>query len=121
MYAPRVKAGVRGQLAKPPDLVLLAHGVGRRHAGRGLELAHLLGAAEPLGQQVNQRRVQVVDAGPQRGQLALSSGQIGLGHQCECERTTWPSDACTTTNPWPPSASWYASPEPRPMIAPILA
>ena len=32
-----------------------------------------------------------------------------------------PSDACTTTIPRPESASWYASPDPRPIAAPSFA
>ena len=27
----------------------------------------------------------------------------------------WPSDGCTSTQPWPPKAIWMVSPEPRPI------
>ena len=69
-----VEPGLVGQPAQPGDLALLALGVGRREAGRGLELAHPLGRLEPLGEQVDQRGVDVVDARPQprevRGDVA---------------------------------------------------
>src|ERR671923_60321 len=28
---------------------------------------------------------------------------------------TWPSDGCTSTQPWPANAIWIVSPEPRPI------
>ena len=53
-----------GQRPEAGDLLGLAYGVRRRQPVRGLELTDLLGDLEPLGQQVNQGRVHVVDAGP---------------------------------------------------------
>ena len=51
------------------DLGLLARRVSRRQPLAGLELADLLGALEPLGEQVDQGGVDVVDAGAQAHQL----------------------------------------------------
>ena len=58
-----------GQLAKARDLLLLARRVGRRQTVLGLEHADRLGAAEALGQHVDQRRVDIVDRGAVVGKL----------------------------------------------------
>ncbi len=50
-----------GKAPQPADLVFLARRVGRRQMVGGLEHAHRLGAAEPLGQEIDQRRVDIVD------------------------------------------------------------
>ena len=57
------------QLPQSRDLLLLAARVRRRHTARGLEHPDLLGRLEPLGQQVDQRGVDVVDAAAQPREL----------------------------------------------------
>ncbi|MDX6297422.1 MAG: hypothetical protein QOI51_1279, partial [Nocardioidaceae bacterium] len=64
-----VEARLLGQPAEPGDLLSLPLGVGRRHPVARLELPDLLGAGEPLRQQVHQCCVQVVDARAQPQQL----------------------------------------------------
>jgi len=59
----RVKPRVLGELAKMCNLDGLAIRVGRRQAHNGLVFPDALGDLEPFGQKVNQRRVDVVDAG----------------------------------------------------------
>ena len=63
--------------AVPPDCASRA-GIGRRHAMDGLQPAHCLGAAEPLGQHVDQGRIDIVDAAPQ------------LPERCR-QRSRWPA------------------------------
>ncbi len=60
-----IEIGADGEAAQARDLALLARRIGRRQAVLRLELAHALRALEPLGQQVDDGRVQVVDARPQ--------------------------------------------------------
>ena len=59
----RVEPGLHGEGTQPGDLLLLSLGVGGRQAGLGLVAADGLGDLEPLGQQVHEGRVDVVDAG----------------------------------------------------------
>jgi hypothetical protein len=54
---------------QPSDLLCLALGIGGRQAVTSLEVPNLLGDLEPLGQQMDQRRIHVVDAVPQPAQL----------------------------------------------------
>ena len=56
-----IELRVVGKAAQPGDLRLLTRRVGRRQAVGGLEHAHRLGAAEALGQHVDERGVDVVD------------------------------------------------------------
>ena len=57
------------------DLLLLALGVGGRQAGLRLVAADGLGDLEALGQQVHERGVDVVDAGP------VAQLELGIGHR----------------------------------------
>ena len=74
-----VEFRVGRKAAQPLDLHGLAVGIGRRQARAGLEFADRAGAAEPLGQDVDQGRVDVVDALPQREQ--------GIGCGCSLDHT----------------------------------
>src|ERR1700728_487387 len=66
-----IELGVLGQRAQPGDLHLLACGIGGRKAVRGLILAHRLGAFEALGQEMDQRRIDIVDTVPQPVKLGM--------------------------------------------------
>ncbi len=59
----RVETGLFGQSTQPRHLSLLAGPIRWRQSQTGFELADLLGAPEPLGKQMHQRRVEIVDAG----------------------------------------------------------
>jgi hypothetical protein len=59
-----------GEGTQPGNLLSLALGIGGRQAMTSLEVADLLCDLEPLGQQMNQRRIHVVDAVPQPAQLS---------------------------------------------------
>ena len=64
----RVEARLRGELAQPRHLPLLAGRVRRRQVELGLEHPHLLGAPEALGEQVHQGGVEIVDGGAVGGE-----------------------------------------------------
>ena len=68
-----VKLGVLRQRPQAGDLLGLARGVGGRQTVRCLQLTDLLGDLEPLGEEMHQGRIHVVDAHPQPQQL--------LGHR----------------------------------------
>ena len=68
-----VKLGVLRQRPQASDLLGLACGVGGRQTVRCLQLTDLLGDLEPLGEEMHQGRIHVVDAHPQPQQL--------LGHR----------------------------------------
>ena len=65
----RVQAGLLSQCPQTCHLLLLAPGVGRRQIESGLEQSHLLSAAEPFGQEMDEGGVEVVNGGPIDGQL----------------------------------------------------
>ncbi len=57
----RIQLGGFGQPPQTGDLLGLTFGIGCRKAMGGLKLAHRLRTFEALGQQVNERRVDIVD------------------------------------------------------------
>ena len=57
-----IEIGLDGERAQALDLLRLPPGVAGREAGSGLVLADCLSDAEPFGQHVDQRRIDVVDA-----------------------------------------------------------
>src|SRR5690606_17015885 len=63
-----VEVGLFRELMQAGDLALLAGGVARGQVVLGFEGAHLLRAAEALGEHVHERSVDVVDAGAQAQQ-----------------------------------------------------
>lgn len=67
-----VEVGFFGQRTQPCDLAFLAAWVGRGQRVFGLVAAHRLRRAETLGEDVDERRVEVVDA-------AAEAGQHGIG------------------------------------------
>lgn len=58
----RVKIGFLGKFPQARDLPRLALGIGRGQGGSGLVFAHGLGDAEALGQHVDERCINIVDA-----------------------------------------------------------
>ena len=70
----RVEVRLVRQLPQARDLLHLAARVRRRHPAGGLEHADLLGRLEALGQQVDQRGVDVVDAAAQPRKLGRDRG-----------------------------------------------
>ena len=66
-----VEVRVFGERAQARDLAHLAVGVARGHAVLGLQFADLLRATKPLGEHVNERGVDVIDAAAQREQRSL--------------------------------------------------
>ena len=74
----RVQPGLVGEVAQPRDLGLFTRRVSGRHTLTGLELTHLLGALEALGEKVDQGRVDVVYARTQAHQVIGSrAGRTG--------------------------------------------
>ena len=67
----RVEVGVERQLTQPGDLLLFPVWISRREVVLGLESAHPLRVLEPLGEQVNERGIDVVDARAQLGEFSL--------------------------------------------------
>src|SRR5262249_2137498 len=65
----RIELGVLGERLEPLDHDLFALRIARRQTGRGLQLAHPARAAEALGEEIDQRGVDVVDAVAQLTQL----------------------------------------------------
>ena len=63
-----IEVGFFGQLAQAGDLAVLAAGIGRGQRVFGLVAAHRLGGAEPFGEDMDQRRVEVVDAAAEAGE-----------------------------------------------------
>ncbi len=76
----RIQPRILGHLAQPGDLFRLSGQVRRRHPLPSLERAHLLGELEPLGQQVHESRVDVVDARAQPRQVSWHVGARGTRH-----------------------------------------
>ncbi len=74
----RVEPGLDREGAQPGDLLVLARRVGRRQPDGGLVPAHRLGDLEPLGKQVDQRGVDVVDAGPVGGEDLVRRPRSGV-------------------------------------------
>src|SRR5450830_1648607 len=74
----RVEVRLVGELAQPRDLPRLSPEVRRRQPSRGLEHADLLRRLEPLRQQVDECRVDVVDAAPQAHELGRQA-VLGAG------------------------------------------
>src|SRR5579862_597803 len=70
----RIELGGLGELAKARDLGGLARRIGGRQAVLGLVAAHRLRALEALGQDMDQRRVDVVDAVAQAQELWIGHG-----------------------------------------------
>ena len=66
-----------GQRAQAGDLAFLAAGIGSGQAVHGLVGAHGLGDAEALGQDVDQRGVDVVDRGAKSGEHRIGRGVFG--------------------------------------------
>ncbi len=58
----RIQPSLFGQQAEPLYLFSLTGGIGSRQPMSGLQDAHLLGDPEPLGQQMDQGSIHVVDA-----------------------------------------------------------
>jgi hypothetical protein len=61
----RIKMSVIGERPKAIDLLFLALKIGWREAVRSLQLANFLGALEPFRQQIDQSRINVINAGAQ--------------------------------------------------------
>jgi len=57
-----VEIGLFRQFAQPCDLALFARGIGGRQGHARLVFAYRLSDPEPLGEHVNDRRVDIVDA-----------------------------------------------------------
>ena len=73
----RVEVSLRGKLAQTLDLFGFTSRIGRRHAARRLERADLFREFEALGQKVDQRGIDVVDALADAQELF---GDLGLRH-----------------------------------------
>ena len=69
--------GLFGERSQPRDLHSLPLRIRWRQSGCRLEPPHLLSELEPLGQQVHERGIDVIDALAQTGQL---DGDILLDH-----------------------------------------
>ena len=67
----RIEPSFERQGTEARDLPIFAFGIGSRQTDLGFVPAHSLGDLEPLGQQMDQRRVDVVDAGAIRGELII--------------------------------------------------
>ena len=65
----RVEPRLLGQRSQACDLLALTSRISRRQVKAGLEQSHLLGAAEALGQEVDESGIEVVDRGSVDGQL----------------------------------------------------
>ena len=70
----RIEMGIVGETAQPRDLLRLACRIGRGQTMRRLVLTHRLGAFEPLGQEMNERRIDIVDAFAQALKLRIGGG-----------------------------------------------
>src|SRR6478752_1447414 len=57
----RVQMRIFGKLTKTSDLVFLARRIGRRQLVLSLQHADLFGAAKAFGQNVDERRIDIVD------------------------------------------------------------
>ena len=73
-----IELGVFGQPAESRDLALLTRRVGWRKRVFGLVGAHRLGDAEPLGEHMDQRRIDVVDAGTEAGKDRIGCGGVAV-------------------------------------------
>jgi hypothetical protein len=71
----RVEVGLERELLEPRDLPFLTRRVRRREVVLGLQTADALGVLEPNGQHVDERSVDVVDAGTDLVELCL--GRVG--------------------------------------------
>ena len=72
----RVQLRLCRQLAQPGDLAFLARGVRWGQGMCGLIGAHRLGDAKPFGQHMDQRGIDIVDAGAIGGQSGIGSGDV---------------------------------------------
>src|SRR5437762_2213747 len=75
-----IEPGFPGKRPQPGHLLCLADGIGRRKALRRFELPYRLCAFEPLGQQVHERRIDIVDGIAQ----ALKVGMRARRHAFPC-------------------------------------
>jgi phosphoglycerate dehydrogenase-like enzyme len=75
----RVEAGLDGERPQPRNLLLLADRVGGWQTDLRLVATDLLRDLEPLGEQVDEGGVDVVDAGPVTRQLCVCRGAVGRG------------------------------------------
>lgn len=82
----RVELRVRRQRAQAGDLAFFAGEVGRRQVPFRLIGANRFGDAEPFRQHVNQRGVDVVDAGAVAGQDGIGGGR-GVAHRSPASMT----------------------------------
>ena len=88
----RIETRLDGQRPQPRHLLLLAHRVGGRQPDRGLVAADLLGDLEPLGEQVDERGVDVVDARPVTRQLVVGEVLSGRVRSSAMVPATLPCD-----------------------------
>jgi phosphoglycerate dehydrogenase-like enzyme len=75
----RVESRLDSERSQPRHLLLLAHRVGSRQTNLRLVAADLLGDLEPLGEQVHEGSVDVVDARPVARQLGVWLSAVGRG------------------------------------------
>lgn len=75
----RIELGVVRQRTQPRDLLRLTPRIGGRQAMGCLELSDNLRTPEALGENVDQRRIDVIDAFAQASKLL---GNGGVGRQC---------------------------------------
>src|SRR5690606_32449654 len=97
----RVEAGVLGERAQALDLLRLAARVRRRQPEVRLDVPHALGALEALGEQVDERGVDVVDGPACLGQL----GRNRLAHGLDPRSPTGRRCARRTADGAPPGIS----------------
>lgn len=71
-----IEVGFFRELPQACDLAFLARWVGRREVPLGLVVPNGLGDAKALRQDVDQRGVNVVDAGPEGGKHGIGSGSV---------------------------------------------
>ncbi len=76
----RIEVRVLGQLAQAGYLAFLAAGVGGGQVGLRLVFAHGLGDPEPLCEHMDQRGVDVVDAGAEAGENRIDRRGV-LSHR----------------------------------------
>ena len=72
----RVEIGFFGQCAQAGDLAFLAVGIGRGQRVFGFVAAHRLRRAKPLGEDVDERGVEIVDATAEAGQNRIEKHGI---------------------------------------------
>ena len=74
----RVESGLLGERPQPRDLSVLALGIGGRQPDRSLVTADVLGDLEPLGEQVDQGGIDVVDARSVLVELLVGHANVTL-------------------------------------------